>query len=276
MRISNVAGIGVVLVFAIFVNPVFGQATAENGKASEAKTLFNGKDLTGWDGDPKLWSVRDGAIVGQTSSDAPLGDNSFLIWTGGVLRDFELRVMFRLENVNSGIQYRSKDLGLKNGKRESWIAGGYQADMDEANKYTGIIYEERGRGILANVGEKLTLGTAGVKSATEQVTDPQKVRAAIKVKDWNEYVIICRGNHVIHKINGVLTADLTDNDAEKRSSEGILAFQLHRGPAMKVEFKDITAEGFLAWPGRKREQETQRSHARGARGARETLRRHFL
>lgn len=234
----------VVLVFAIFLNPVFGQVTAKNGKASEADTLFNGKDLTGWDGDPKLWSVRDGAIVGQTSSDAPLKENSFLIWTGGVLRDFELRVMFRLENVNSGIQYRSQDLGWKNGKRESWAAGGYQADMDEANKYTGIVYEERGRGILANVGEKVTVGAGGQKSATEQVTDPQKVRAAIKVKDWNEYVIICRGNHIVHKINSVVTADLTDEDAEKRASEGILAFQLHRGPAMKVAFKDITLKVF--------------------------------
>jgi len=245
MRQLNLTGIGAVVVLAIFVNQVLGQVTAENGTASgKVKSLFNGKDLTGWDGDPKLWAVRDGAIVGQTSTEAPLNDNSFLIWTGGVLRDFELRVTFRLENVNSGIQYRSKDLGLKDGKRENWIAGGYQADMDEANKYTGIVYEERGRGIIANVGEKLTLTAGGKKAATEQVTDPEKVRAAIKVKDWNEYVIICRGNHIVHKINGVVTADLTDDDAEKRSMEGILAFQLHRGPAMKVEFKDISLKLF--------------------------------
>ncbi len=204
------------------------------------QSLFNGKDLTGWDGDPKLWSVREGAIVGQTSPDNPLKDNSFLIWTGGVLKDFELRVMFRLQNNNSGIQYRSKDLGLKEGKRESWIAGGYQADMDEANRYTGIVYEERGRGIIAGVGEKVTLAAGAKKTATEQVTDPEKVRATIKVKDWNEYLIICRGNRIIHKVNGIVTADLTDEDTEKRSTEGILAFQLHRGPAMKVEFKDIT------------------------------------
>lgn len=215
---------------------VIGQSA---GDQVAGQNLFNGTDLAGWDGDPKLWSVRDGAIVGQTSPDEPLKDNSFLIWTGGVLKDFELRVMFRLLNNNSGIQYRSTDLGLRDGKRENWIAGGYQADMDEANRYTGIVYEERGRGIIAGVGEKVTLGAGAKKLSTEQVTDPQKVRAAIKVKDWNEYVITCRGNHILHKVNGVVTADLTDEDTAKRSAEGILAFQLHRGPAMKVEFKDI-------------------------------------
>lgn len=233
-----------VVFLSIFAVSTMGQGLDAGKGGAQVKSLFNGKDLTGWDGDPKLWAVRDGVIVGQTSSDAPLSDNSFLIWTGGLLRDFELRVKFRLENVNSGIQYRSKDLGLKDGKRENWIAGGYQADMDEANKYTGIVYEERGRGIIANVGEKLTLAAGGKKTTTEQVTDPEKVRAAIKVKDWNEYVIICRGNHIVHKVNGVVTADLTDNDAEKRSMEGILAFQLHRGPAMKVEFKDISLKVF--------------------------------
>jgi len=219
---------------------IFGALTAPAAAQVAGQTLFNGKDLTGWDGDPKLWSVRDGAIVGQTSADDPLKDNSFLIWTGGVLKDFELRLMFRLENNNSGIQYRSKDLGLKDGKRETWIAGGYQADMDEANRYTGIVYEERGRGIIAGVGEKVALAAGTKKTATEQVNDPQKIRTAIKIKDWNEYQIICRGNRIVHKVNGIVTADLTDEDAEKRSLEGILAFQLHRGPAMKVEFKDIT------------------------------------
>jgi hypothetical protein len=206
--------------------------------AREGKSLFNGKDLTGWDGDPKLWSVRDGAIVGQTTSAAPVSENTFLIWTGGVLRDFELHVAFKLENHNSGIQYRSKDLGLIEGRRQNWTVGGYQADMDEANRYTGILYEERGRGIIADVGQKVTI-SAGGKTVTGQANDPRQVRAAIKAGEWNEYVIVCRGHRIVHKVNGQVTIDVTDEDPDKRSMEGILAFQLHQGPAMKVEFKDI-------------------------------------
>ncbi|RPI23453.1 MAG: DUF1080 domain-containing protein [Acidobacteria bacterium] len=201
-------------------------------------SIFNGKDLSGWDGDPKLWAVKDGAIVGQTSSESPIGDNTFLIWTAGTVQDFELRVRFRLTNHNSGIQYRSRDLGLAAGKRENWTVGGYQADMDEANRYTGILYEERGRGIIANVGQKVTVKAGGEKAA-EQAVDPQSVRAAITTGAWNDYVIVCRGNRITHRINGLITADVTDEENDKRALEGILAFQLHKGPAMKVEFKEI-------------------------------------
>jgi hypothetical protein len=202
--------------------------------------LFNGKDLTGWEGDPSLWSVKDGAIVGQTSAGNPVKENTFLIWTGGVLRDFELRLLFRLHNHNSGVQYRSRDLGLDGGRRQNWTVAGYQADMDGANQYTGILYEERGRGILALVGEKVTITESGEKTVTGQTTDPATVKAAIKTDDWNEYLIVCRANHIVQRINGLVTVDVTDEDSARRSAEGILALQLHQGPPMKVEFKDIT------------------------------------
>src|SRR5690348_7894732 len=118
--------------------------------AKEAKELFNGKDLTGWDGDARVWSVENGAIVGHTK-DVPLENNTFLIWTGDKVANFKLTLEFKLEGGNSGIQYRSKVIDPK-----QHIVGGYQADMDGDNKYTGILYEERGRGILAQRGEKLT------------------------------------------------------------------------------------------------------------------------
>lgn len=220
-----------------------GGVVAASAQTTGFVALFNGRDLTGWEGDPRLWSVKDGAIVGETSSESPISENTFLIWTGGILKDFELRVSFRLVNHNSGIQYRSQDLGLAAGKREAWTVGGYQADMDEANRYTGIVYEERGRGILANVGQKVTVRADGQKEV-EQVVDPQSVKAAIKPGAWNEYVIVCRGNRMTHHINGVLTADVTDEQVEKRALEGVLALQLHRGPAMRVEFKDILLKVF--------------------------------
>jgi hypothetical protein len=235
IRISGITLLSALLCAALAGGEV---ATAQSGQAAEFVSLFNGKDLSGWDGDSRLWSVQEGAIVGETSSGNPIDENTFLIWTGGVLKDFELRISYRLVNHNSGIQYRSRDLGLTDGRRNGWAVGGYQADMDEANRYTGILYEERGRGIMANVGQKVTVKADGGK-AVEQTADAQGVRAAIKAGAWNEYVIICRGNRIIHRINGVTTADVTDEEDSKRALEGILALQLHKGPAMRVEFKAI-------------------------------------
>src|SRR6266850_3774325 len=91
-----------------------------SAQAEKDDQIFNGKDLTGWDGNPKLWSVKDGAIVGQTTADNPLKGNTFLIWTNGEVGDFELRCSFKIVPnndegfANSGIQYRSKVLEPKN------------------------------------------------------------------------------------------------------------------------------------------------------------------
>jgi hypothetical protein len=235
MRSSSIALLTVALGVAAVVGQVPAPAPAQ---ATGFVALFNGRDLSGWDGDSRLWSVKGGAIVGETSSESPINDNTFLIWAGGTLKDFELRATFRLTNHNSGIQYRSRDLGRTAGVRKDWTVGGYQADMDEANKYTGMLYEERGRGIVASVGQKVTVKADGEK-AIEQAVDPESVRAAIKAGGWNEYTIICRGNRIIHRVNGVVTADVTDAQVEKRALEGVLALQLHKGPAMKVEFKEI-------------------------------------
>lgn len=200
--------------------------------ADKTRSLFNGKDLTGWDGDPKFWTVKDGAITGTTTPENPTKANTFLIWRGGTLKDFELRVKFRIQGNNSGIQYRSKDLG-------NWVVGGYQADFEAGDTYTGIIYEERGRGILAKVGEKVRVGPDGKPVKTGDLGDPNEIRAAVKKGEWNEYVITARGNHLTHAINGRTTAELVDDDTKGRAMEGILALQLHQGGPMTVQFKDI-------------------------------------
>lgn len=205
--------------------------------AKGARAIFNGKDLTDWDGDPRFWSVQDGAMTGITTKETPTRGNTFIIWRGGVLKDFELHAAWRLENHNSGIQYRSKDRG-------KWVVNGYQADMDGSGTYTGILYEEGGRGIVARVGKKVTVGPDGKPKVTGTVSDPKKVKDAIKLKDWNQYVIIGRGNHLVQKINGIVTVDVTDEDEKRRAMEGILAFQLHAGGPMKVQFKDITLQVF--------------------------------
>ena len=203
----------------------------------EAKAIFNGKDLTGWDGDPRFWSVQDGAITGITTKEVPAQGNTFIVWRGGTVKDFELRLMFRMENHNSGVQYRSKTRDNDKGK---WVMSGYQADMDESNTYTGALYEEGGRGILALPGQKVSISSDGKPKVTGQAADPKDIKAAIKNKDWNEYVIIARGNHLIEKINGMVTVDVTDDDEKRRAMEGLIGFQLHAGPPMKVQFKDIT------------------------------------
>src|SRR2546423_13384401 len=198
-----------------------------------AYVLFNGKDLTGWEGDPKFWSVKDGCIAGSTRENKAAG-NTFRIWRGGTVKDFELRAMWRLENHNSGIQYRSKDMG-------NFVVGGYQADMDGNNTFTGICYEERGRGIVAQVGQKVELAENEKPKVVGSTGDPKEIKAGIKkAGEGNEYVITCKGNHIVQKLNGNVTVELTDNDTKKRMMEGILALQLHAGEPMLVQFKEIT------------------------------------
>jgi hypothetical protein len=202
--------------------------------AGEFVDLFNGKDLTGWEGDPDLWSVKDGAIVGQTSAEKPLKKNSFLMWRGGKPGDFELHATWKIAGGNSGVQYRSKDEG-------DHVAAGYQADIVGADpdKYTGILYEERGRGILAQRGEKVVIDSTGKKSVVGTIATSDEILKNVKKGDWNEYVIIAQGNHIVQKLNGQITVDVTDEQTANAARDGIIALQLHVGAPMHVEFKEI-------------------------------------
>jgi putative heme-binding domain-containing protein len=192
--------------------------------------IFNGKDLTGWDGNPELWSVEGNIIVGKTTGPAQLKYNQFLIWRGGVLKNFELKATMRVTGNNSGIQYRSKEMP-ENGK---WSVGGYQCDMHPNAPYNAMLYEERGRGITVKNGQGVVADPEGKRWLTDE-RDPIKVDTT----KWNEYTIIAKGNHITHKINGKVTIDFFDFDPKARSLEGILAFQVHRGPAMNVQIKDV-------------------------------------
>ena len=205
------------------------------GAAAEFKPLFNGKDLAGWDGDPRLWTVQDGVIRGETTLGKLARGNTFLIWRGGTLADFELKVKFRIQNGNSGVQYRSKETN-------QWVVSGYQAEVENKQGKVGFLYDEKGRGYLANVGEIVEVNEEGKPKVIGTLGEKQKdfiEKGYYKEKEWNEYVIIARGKRLEHWLNGFKTVEVTDNDSKRGATEGLLALQIHSGPPMVVEFKDL-------------------------------------
>ena len=212
--------------------------TASSQEAAKGKKLFDGTSLAGWSGITSNWRVEDGAITGETKADAPLKNNTFLVYEKKV-SDFELNCEFKITGGNSGIQYRSRLIDS-----DKFIVGGYQADIDsqkdlEKGSYMGINYEEQGRGILVERGQIVSIGADGKKTVVGSTGDAAALRAKFNVDNWNTYRIVAKGNVCQHYINGVLMSELQDNQADKRASEGILALQLHAGPPMKVQFKNI-------------------------------------
>jgi hypothetical protein len=207
------------------------------------RSLFNGKDLTGWDGDPRLWSVADGVIRGETTAENAANGNTFLIWKDGRTKDFELRLSFRCNATNnSGIQYRSKHV-TEGRVRNPWVVRGYQHEIRNQNKLpsvAGFIYDEGGRrGRMCLVGEKAIWGEDGKKKVTDTLIDEQGFQKLFKLDDWNDVVIIAKGNHIQHYLNGRLILDFTDNDPQLALREGVLALQLHAGNPMWVEYRDV-------------------------------------
>lgn len=208
-------------------------------------SLFDGTSLAGWEGKPEFWSVKDGAIVGETTAANPTKGNTFLIWRQGLVDDFELRLRYRLSGGNSGVQYRSKDLG-------DFVVGGYQGDFESGTKYSGILYEEKGRGILAERGQRVTIDAEGKKQEGKPIGTAADLQKVIKLDDWNDVTIVAKGNTLAHFINGQLMMETTDEQAAKRAMEGVLALQVHAGPPMKLEVKDIRLKRLRLADGRKK------------------------
>jgi len=198
--------------------------------------IFDGKTLNGWDGDPELWRVEDGAITGQTTPEKPIKTNTFLIWRGGQVGDFELRCQYRILGGNSGIQYRSFEDPEKWGR---WVLGGYQADIEAGDRFSGILYGERFRDILADRGQKTVIGTDHKPKVVETFGDPADLQKHIKKEDWNEYRIVAKGFHFVHYINGHKMAECIDEDTQMRRAKGLLGIQLHVGPPMKVQIRNL-------------------------------------
>ena len=201
-------------------------------------SIFDGTSLNGWDGDTTFWRVENGEIVGETTPEKVAKTNSFLIWRGGTLKDFELKVEFRINGTNSGIQYRSVELPDV-GK---WVLKGYQADIDFNGGYTANVHEERGRTRARRAFAPRPGHTRGGRSRVQDAGDdrrPDLLRGVVNTNGWNQYHIIARGAVLMQIINGQLMSVAIDEDTKNAVSEGLLGFQMHTGPPFKVQFRNI-------------------------------------
>ena len=272
LGLALATGLSIVAVPAINLladdKPAAGKDAA--AKAPEGfESLFNGKDLTGWKGREDIWKVEDGAITGDAKQDP--GYNTFLVWQGGDVADFELHFKYRIHSGNSGVQYRSKVLDPA-----KFTVGGYQGDFEHGTTYSGILYDEGGvagyqaeiadlagkdgflyheqgektRGYpeksryLCYVGDKVTIDEAGKSASVGKLADNAALAATYRKGDWNDYVIIARGNTIEHFLNGYQTVEAVDNDPKNGPKSGVIALQLHQGPPMKIEFRDIRLKAF--------------------------------
>ena len=212
------------------------------------QSIFDGT-MKNWDGDPSIWKAEGNVLVGTTTEANPLKENTFVIWRGGEPADFELKVEYRMSATNSGIQFRSTHLPQGSAPNPAqpdakiagkWVLKGYQADIDFANQFTGMIYEERGRGFLMQRGQAINIGADGVSRLIGNLEmNPDELKSLIKVNDWNTVHLIARGNMITNIVNGHITAFVVDDDPKGRAMKGLLGFQIHVGPPMKIEFRNV-------------------------------------
>lgn len=209
-------------------------ATAAAGDEAGFQRIFDGKTLEGWQApDMSYWSVEDGAITAKITKEHPCKVNQYLVWQGGDLADFELKITFRMggsPGINSGFQFRSRLLP------DHDIAG-YQMDNNLNTDWLCRLYEEHGRETLAMRGTKAVVAPDGktTRSRIEGADGP----ANFKLEDWHEYDLLCVGSHLTLKVNGLLVAEVIDDDPQRQAFAGVLGLQLHSGPPMTVQFKDI-------------------------------------
>jgi len=213
------------------------------------QSIFDGT-MKNWDGDQAIWKAEGNVLVGTTTAENPLKENTFVIWRGGEPADFELKVEYRMSATNSGIQFRSVHLpqgspapspNNPDGKiAGKWVLKGYQADIDFANQFTGMIYEERGRGFLMQRGQAVEIGPDAVSRQIGNLEmTAGELKGLIKAGEWNTVHLIARGTTIMNIVNGHVTAFIVDDDAKGRAMKGLLGFQIHVGDPMKIEFRNI-------------------------------------
>jgi hypothetical protein len=209
------------------------------------RPIFNGRNLDGWEGDPKYWRVEDGKLVGEITPDTVVKSNTFVIWRGGAPKDFELKVNYRITAAgNSGINYRSVVVPDPVTPSNKFAMRGYQADIDGKNTYTGQNYEEKGRLFLATRGQVTHVVDGRKPIVMGSVGDSKDLAGHINA-DWNAYHLIIRGNTLIHILNGFTMCVVVDDgalgspDKAGRMMGGLIGVQVHVGPPMKVEYRDF-------------------------------------
>jgi 3-keto-disaccharide hydrolase len=201
------------------------------------QSIFDGKSFEGWKAaDMSFWSIEDGAITAKITEAHPTKRNHYLVWQGGKIDDFELKLRHRIissQDVNGGFQYRSEmfDGDIPDDCR------GYQVDNNTGTPWLVRLYDEFGRHTLAWRGEKTVFDADGGKVTTK--IDDADGPARFSLDKWHEYHLICRGPNLTLKVNGRVVAEVIDNDPKQQDFTGILALQLHSGPPMTVQFKDI-------------------------------------
>lgn len=215
-----------VLTFALSPLPFAGAADRETGFTP----MFNGKDLTGWEGKPGWWRVENGAIMSESTPEKPCPTAHYLMWRDGKPADFELRLEYRLVGGNSGIQFRSREV-------PNWDTSGYQADMEAGDQWTGCLFEHT-RGGVSMRGQKVVIDKDGKKQMTA-IGDPKELLQKVKKDDWNSYRIIARGPEITLEINGTVMCQAIDNQTGVAARDGVIALQMHPGPPMKVQFRNL-------------------------------------
>lgn len=217
-----------VIALAIAVSAAIGtaQAADEEGFVS----MFNGKDLAGWEGKPGGWWVEDGAITSQSTEAKPCVKHHYLYWTGGEPADFVLRLKYKIVGGNSGVQFRSQ-------RRPNYDTWGYQADIEAGQRWTGCLFQHTRGGVVMR-GKRAVISEDGQRDE-EEFAPAAELQKKIKPNDWNDYEIVADGSKVVLRINGELMCEVDDRDAKLACREGIIALQMHPGPPMKVQFKDL-------------------------------------
>ena len=236
-----------ILVFAVLLAIVMApsaspaQTLPPDPTDGEFKSIFDGKSLAGWEGDPKYWRVEGGCLVGEVTPETVMQQNSFIIWRGGTTNDFELKLEYRISaRGNSGINYRSTEV-----PNQPFALRGYQADLDgqERNRpplrHSGQNYEERGRTFLARRGEIVRIDSTAKPVVVGSLGSSETLAAKLKSDEWNEVHLIARGNVLTHIFNGQVMSVVVDDDTVNRRTDGLLGVQVHVGPPMKVEFRNL-------------------------------------
>ena len=193
-------------------------------------SMFNGKDLTGWDGKPGGWWVEDGAITGQTTPEKTITKPHYLFWKGGEPADFVLRFKYKLVGGNSGVQIRSKRL-------PDYDVWGYQADIEAGTQWTGCLFQHD-RDAVVKRGKRAVISEDGQRKE-EDIAPSDELQKTIKQNDWNDYEVVALGSHVTLRINGKLMCEVDDRDKKMACHQGVIALQMHPGPPMKVQFKEL-------------------------------------
>ena len=241
------------IIYIVILSINFCFLSCQQKSDNDFKSIFNGENLEGWNGDKTYWSVKEGVLVGEVTPETILKRNSFVIYEKEQPINFELKLEYRIsESGNSGVNYRSEKI-----KNKPFALRGYQSDIDGKNKYTGQNYEEKKRTTLAYIGEKVVVDTMPdsipltnirknvkrncwqTRNVVALLGDIKELKTSIKDNDWNTMHLIVKDNRMQHFVNGVLMSDVADLDAKNRSNKGFIGVQVHVGPPMKVEYKNI-------------------------------------